>query len=93
MASACTGLEQGLGSQPEIEAGSRWRKHQTLASRPMISDKGPGSSALQKRIPIKIESSEASEVFIKRKRAQNVWIDMHMGRLRGRVLELHSHGS
>ena len=40
-----------------------------------------------------MESSEASEVFIKRKQVQNVWIDMNMGRLRGRVLELHSHGS
>ena len=82
-----------MGSQPEIEAGSRWRKHQTLATRPMISDKGPGPSALQKRTPIKTESSEASKVFIKRKQVQYMWIDKHMDRLRGRVLELRPRGS
>ena len=31
----------------------------------MVSDKGPGPLALQKRISTKIESSEASKVFIK----------------------------
>ena len=40
--SACSGLERGLGSQPETEAGTRWWKHQNLATRPAVSDKGPG---------------------------------------------------
>ena len=36
---------------------------------------GPGPFALQKRISRKTESSEASEVFIKRKRVQCMWIN------------------
>ena len=59
------GLEQGFGSQ-DIVAGSQQWKHQILATRPMVSDKGPGPSALQKRIPTKMESTEISKVFIKR---------------------------
>ena len=35
----------------------------------------PGPFALQKRISRKTESSEASEVFIKRKRVQCMWIN------------------
>ena len=36
----------------------------------MISDKGPGPTALQKRISRKTESSEASKVFIKGEKVQ-----------------------
>ena len=57
--SACRDLEQGLGSQPEIEARSQQWKHQILATRQGVSDKC-GPSALQKRISIKTESSEES---------------------------------
>ena len=39
-----------------------------------VSDKGPGPSALWKRISTKTKSSEASKVFIKRKRVQYVWV-------------------
>ena len=53
----------------------------------MVSDKGPGSLALQKRISPRTESSEASKVFIKRKES-TVRVNRHMGRLRGRVPEL-----
>ena len=60
-------LEWGLDSQAEVEAGSRQWKHWILATRPVVSDKGPGPSALQKRISTKMESSEASKVFIRRK--------------------------
>ena len=68
MASACNGLEQGLGSQPEIETRVwRW-KYQILAPRSVVSDKGPGPLALQKIISIKIESGEISKVFIKREK-------------------------
>ena len=74
MASACKGLKRDFGSQPEIGVGSRQWKHQILITRPVVSDKGPGPSAMQKRISTKMESSEASTVFIKRKRVQYVWI-------------------
>ena len=49
----CNDLEQGLGSQPEIQAGLCQRKHQILATRPVVSDKGPGPSALHKRKVVK----------------------------------------
>ena len=62
--SACSSLEWGLGSQPETEAGSQWWEHQILATRPMVSDKGPGPSALQKRIPTKTVSNEKGDVFL-----------------------------
>ena len=39
-----------------------------VAIRPVVSDKGPGPSALQERIPTKRDSSEASELFIKREK-------------------------
>ena len=58
----------------------------------MVSDKGPGPSAMQKRIPTKMESSEASTVFIKEEKS-TVCVDRHMGRLRGRVPELRTCGS
>ena len=61
------------------------------ASRPVVSDKSPGPSALQKRIPTKMESSETSKVFIKREKIRTVCVDRYMGRLRRRVPESHSH--
>ena len=80
VALACNGLEWGLGSQPEIEAASQQWKHQILATTQVVSDKGLGPSAMQKRIPTKIESSEASRIFIKRKkRVQYMWIDTEAG--------------
>ena len=51
---------------------------QFLATRPVVSDKGLGPSALKKRIPTKIESGKASKVFSKRKRVQITWIDTWM---------------
>ena len=46
----------------------------------MVSDKGLGPLGMQKRIPTKTESSEASKVFIKRKkRVQYMWIDTEAG--------------
>ena len=61
------------------------------ASRPVVSDKSPGPSALQKRIPTKMETSETSEVFIKREKIRTVCVDRCTGRLRRRVPESHSH--
>ena len=80
VALACNGLERSLGSQPEVEAGSLWRKHQILATSPVVSDKGPGPLALQKRIPTKMESSETSKVLIKGGKCM-VYVDRHMGKL------------
>ena len=79
-------ISGGLGSQPEMEAGSWQWKHQILALRPVVSDKGPGPLALQKGISTTTESNEACEVFIRRK-TSTVAVD----RLRGRVPELLSH--
>ena len=39
-------------------------KHQILATRSAVSDKGPGPSALQKKIPIKTESNEKGNMFL-----------------------------
>ena len=61
-----------MDSQPEIETMLRQYKRQILATRPVISDKGPGPTALQKRISRKTESSEASRVFIKRKKEYGI---------------------
>ena len=72
---ACDGLEQGLASQPEIETEFWWWKHQILATRLVVSDKGPAPSALQERVPTKTESSEVSNAFIRRNRVQCLGID------------------
>ena len=49
------------------QAESWWWERQILATRPVVSDKGPGLSVLQKRISTKTENSEASKVFIESK--------------------------
>ena len=68
-------LEVRLGV-PEFGARLWQLKHQILATRPVVSDKGPGPLALQKRIPTKTESSETRKVFIKKgKKVQYVWMD------------------
>ena len=63
-------LGAGLGFPARDWAGSQQCKHQVRATRPVVSDTGPGPSALQKRIPTEMESSEASKVFSGRKREQ-----------------------
>ena len=40
-----------MGSQPETEAGSQWGEHQILATRPVVSDKGPGPLVCRKEFP------------------------------------------
>ena len=70
-------LEVRLGV-PEFGARLWQLKHQTLATRPVVSDKGPGPLALQKRIPTKIESSEIDKLFIRRKRS-TVHVDRYTG--------------
>ena len=66
-------LGAGFGFPARDWAGWRRRKQQILATRPVVSDKGPGPLALQKRISTKTESSEASKVFIRRKKC--TWAD------------------
>ena len=53
---------------------------------------GPGPSALQKTIPMKMKSSETSKVFIRKKR-NTILVDRHTGRLRekDRERETESH--
>ena len=57
---------------------------------PVVSDKGPGPLTLQKRLSTKMESSEASKVFIRRKKS-TVCVDRHTSGLTGRVPEFLSH--
>ena len=59
MGLACNGLKQGLGSQPVTALGCGGKSIRSYA-RPVVSDKGPGFLALQKRIPTRMECSEAS---------------------------------
>ena len=73
---------------PEFGARLWQLKHQILATRPVVSDKGPGPLALQKRISTKIESSETSKGLIKGGKCM-VYVDRHMGKLRERVPESH----
>ena len=71
-------LGEVLGLPARDWAGSQPWKHQILATRPGVSDKGPGPLALQKRISTIIESSEDSKVLNKRKKS-TVHVDKHMG--------------
>ena len=64
--SACNGLEWGLGSQPGTEVvWWRW-KHQVLATRPVVSDKGPGLWLWRKEFPQRWKV--VKQVFIGRKK-------------------------
>ena len=72
--------------QPVIETRSRWWEHQILTTRPVMDDTDPGPSALQERIPTKMESSETSKVFTRRKKG-TVCVDRHTGSLRESVPE------
>ena len=73
VASACSGLKQDFGSWPETEASYRWWKRWIPATRPVVSDKALALRLC--RIHTKMESSETSQVFIRRKRVRYVWID------------------
>ena len=91
---ACNILKWGLGFYPEIKAESRHWQHQ-ISEHDQWSLTNP--LALQKRISTKMGSSEASKVFIKRKKEyiQYTWIDTWADweRERERVTGLHPHGS
>ena len=69
MASACNGLEWGLGSQPEVGLDC---SGESTKSYPL--DQWSVTKALG--IPSKTESSETRKVFIKKgKKIQYVWMD------------------
>ena len=70
--SAFSNLKQDFGSRPAIEVRPQGWEHWTLASRPVVSDKSPSPSPLQRRIPTKMESSETSSIS---KAYVYVWID------------------
>ena len=91
VASACSGLERGLGCQPETEARPQQWEHQTLTTRPVVSDKSPGPSALQERTSLKMESSKARSVCIWRKNSI-LRVDTHRWIQRGRA-EFYSCGN
>ena len=84
VASACSGLEWGLGSKPEIEARSWWWEYQSLANRPVVSDKGPGLQLCRKEFLQRWKV--VKQVFIIRKKS-TVYVDRYTGRLRGRAPE------
>ena len=86
MALACDDLERGLGSQPETGPGQGGE-----STRPVVSDKGPGPSALQKRISTKMESNETK--YLLRAKKSTVCADRYMGARSKRVAELHPCGS
>ena len=74
----CSGLGQVLVPSQRLD----WeRKGQMLATRPVVSDKGAGSLALQKIISTKTESSEASKVFTRRRKS-TIHVERHTHRLR-----------
>ena len=77
-------LPKGLDSQPETEVGLQRWEHQILASRPVISDKGPGLQLCRKEFLQRWKV--VKQVFIIRKKS-TVYGDRYTGRLRGRAPE------
>ena len=51
MVFAYSGLNQGIGSRPEIEVRSQQRERQILATRPAVSDKALASWLCRKELP------------------------------------------
>ena len=64
-----------MGSQPQMRLVEVVK---APVPRPVASDEGPGPSALQRRISTKTESSEASQVFIRREESTGR-VDRHRG--------------
>ena len=70
-------MKRSLGPQLEIEDRLQQSEHHILITRPVVSDKGLGLSALQKRIATKTERSETNKVFIRRKKKSTVHVGRH----------------
>ena len=79
VASACNSLKRGLGSWPEVVVWPPWWEHWILTTRLVVSNMVLGLQPCKRRIPIKTESSETSQVLIRRKRVQYVRIDTWVG--------------
>ena len=73
-------ISGGLGSQPEMEAGSRQWKHQILALRPVVSDKGL-ALWLCRESPQRWKVVKQVKYSLSEKKSI-VYVDRHMGRLR-----------
>ena len=91
--SACNGLEQGLGSQSEIEAGSQWWAHQILATSPVVSDKGPALRLCRKESPQRLKVVKQVEYSFRGQRVHHVWTDTWAVSAKDIVTELHHHCS
>ena len=50
---------------------------EALDSRPVLSDKGPGASPLQKRISTTMDHGETSKVLLRGEKVYYVWINTH----------------
>ena len=86
--SACNGLERCLGSQSKTEAESWWWEHQVPGTRPVVSDKGAGPLALQKRSAIGWKVVKEVKYLLKGKRVQYVQIDRQTQRESPQVAHL-----
>ena len=87
MASACSGLEQGFGSQPEIDVESWQWKHWILASRLLVIDKALALQFCRKEFSQRWKLVKQVKVFIRRKK-NTVYVDRHMGGYRERTMPL-----
>ena len=85
VALACSGLKKGFFSWPEIKVGFQKWECSSLVTRALAHWQGPRPSAVQKRIPAKLESKEIGKVFIRRKK-NTVHVDRHTGGFRERVM-------
>ena len=71
----------GLGFLARDWAGSQQWRQQTLATRPVVSDKGLWPFGFAEKNLYKLKSREASKVSIRREKSI-IRVDRHMGRCR-----------
>ena len=86
------GLQEAPGRGAVEQVLQRGGQGEDKGCLPVVSDKGPGPSGLQKRLSTKTGHSEPSKMFLRRKNS-TVLVDRHMGRFRGQVPELRPSGS
>ena len=78
MASACSGLKQDFGSQPETEAGYRQGRHRIPATRPVVSDKALALRLCRKEFTRKWKVVKQVKCLLG-KRVWYMWIDTWAG--------------
>ena len=85
-------LGAGLGFPARDWAGSRRWEHQILATRPVVSNKGPSFCLCKKEFPQR--QKVANQVFIKRKSAPymcvDAWVDLERESLGHALVEVWS---